>query len=218
MLTKELEILIKSVITDNGFKYKKEIKGFSWTRRYQDRREEIVIGYGTFYPNMFQIYSPSVYIYFDIVENIIKESVRECNIEKTWGDGGTIHTTLNGVLDIDYNVFKTKISDENNFKLVSDEIINLVGKGAVPFFEKYNSLKKVHDYAITLQEDDYPNFFGDNGSFKLMIIKKLLNKTDYETYSEKIIKDWTQYAKNYPQYFKDMDKVVVELKNILDKL
>lgn len=184
MLTKELEKLMKFLpIAD--FKYKKEIKGFSWTKKLQDRQEEIIIGYRTFYPNMFQIYRPSVYIYFDIVENIIEESVQKCNIQKTWGDGGTIHTTLNGVLDIDYNVFETKISDENNFRLVSDEIVKLVEKGAMPFFEKYQTLKDVADLlADKTPEEVVPYIQGVILLPKTILILKMSN---HPMYKEKLI-------------------------------
>lgn len=143
MLIKELEALIKSVIIDNRFKYKKEIQGFSWTKKSQGRQEEIVLGYRTFHPNVFQIYRPSVFLYFDEVETILEECLEKNNVKNIWGLPHTIHSTLYNIEGIDYSKFETKIHDEASFRIVAEEIKKIIEYGAMPFFEKYQTLEEV---------------------------------------------------------------------------
>ncbi|MDH6307129.1 hypothetical protein M2451_002363 [Dysgonomonas sp. PFB1-18] len=50
-----------------------------------------------------------------------------------------------------------------------------------------------------------------------MIIKKLLNKNDYAEYSNRMVDVWTENAMKYPQHFKDYDKLVADLKKVLDQ-
>jgi hypothetical protein len=218
MLIKELERLIKPIVTD-GYKYKKGNMVFLWTKNVSDRREDIILGYRTFYPNMFQLEKPSAYILFDEVENILNSILNEYGITQHYGDytikADKIIYPLEG---IDYSKFETKIHDEASFQIVAEEIKKIVKYGAMPFFERYQTLEEVHNYANQLSLEEYSHFFSGYGSLKMMIIKRLLNVDDYESYSYQMIQDWINTAKEYPQHFENLDKVVVDLKNVLDKI
>jgi hypothetical protein len=139
------------------------------------------------------------------------------NIQQRYGNC-TIHTALHNIKGIDYSKFNIEIHDEASFQIVAEEIKKIVKYGAMPFFERYQTLEEIHNYANQLSLEEYSRFFSGYGSLKMVIIKKLLNIDDYENYSYKMIQDWINTAKEYPQHFENLDKVVVDLKNVLDKM
>ena len=172
MLKKELEILIKPIIT-NGFKYKKEIKGFSWTKTLSDKKEGIIIGYRTFYSNMFELYCPYIYIYFDRVEDILEKFLKKYNVENIWGLPSTIHSTLRNIKGINYGTLETRVNDELNFQIVADEVKKIVEYGAMPFFEKYQMLESVNEEINKRNDDNINDFLSGIIRLKVPLINQL---------------------------------------------
>jgi hypothetical protein len=183
MLIKELEKLVKPTIS--GFQYKKEIKGFSWTKKLHDRQEVIDIGYRTYYPNMFQLYTPFLYIYFNEVETILGEYLKEYDIKNIWGISRTIQRSLRDIEGIDYSKFETKIHDEESFQIVAEEIKKIIEYGAMPFFEKYSTLESVANLLSDKKPEEIVPYIQGAILFpKTILILKLAKHTTYE---EKLI-------------------------------
>ena len=197
-------------------------KSFSQVKTYcmfqkkiDDRMEIIYFPHRDYFPHGVYMEGVSVEITFPKVENVLRSVFYKYNIQQKYNNS-TVHTALNNIKDINYLKFETEIHDDASFQVVAEEVKKIVEYGAIPFFEKYQTLEEVHNYAMSLQVDDYPNFFLGDGPFKLMIIKKIIKQNDYEDYANKMVEVWTKNAIEYPQYFKDYDKIVVELKKTLD--
>jgi hypothetical protein len=187
-----------------------------WEKQKENRIERLNISYREYSGNYY-VEGMSSSIIFSDVEDILNEILNKYNIQQRYGDK-TIRHSLHNIEGIDYSKFEAKIHDESSFQVVAEEIKKIVEYGAMPFFEKYQTLEKIHNHAKQLSLDEYSQFFSGYGSFKMMIIKRLLKINDYEDYSKKIVQDWIRTAREYPQHFMNIDKVVVELKDVLDKL
>jgi len=203
-----------SKLVDESFSFNSDWG--TWERFKETRIERINIGYNE-YLGSYYLKGMGVYIRFNEVEDILNKVLDKYKIQQRYGDE-TIRSVLNDIEGIDYNKFNMEIHDESSFQVVAEEIKKIVEYGAMPFFEKYKTLEVIHNHAKQLSLDEYSQFFSGYGSFKMMIIKRLLKINDYEDYSKKIVQDWIRTAREYPQHFMDIDKVVVELKDVLDKL
>ncbi len=180
MLIKELEKSMKSMPI-NGFKFKKEIMAFSWTRELSDRQESIIISYRTFHPNMYRLNIPRPHISYNLIESIIDECVMKLNVQKTWGDTSTIDGSLYNITGIDFNVFETRIDNDIDFQLVSKEIIKLVENGAFPFFEKYDTLEKLADLLANLTPQEVVPYISGAILFpKTILILKLAKHANFK--------------------------------------
>ncbi|MDR1202838.1 MAG: hypothetical protein LBL58_14590 [Tannerellaceae bacterium] len=188
----------------------------SWERMKKIRIERINIGYNE-YPGSYYPKGMGAYIKFNDVEDILNKVLDKYKIQQRYGNE-TIRSVLFNLEGVDYGKFKTEIHDNESFQIVAEEIKKIVKYGAMPFFDRYQTLEEVHNYANQLSLEEYSRFFSGYGSLKMMIIKKLLKIDDYESYSHKMIQNWISIAKEYPQHFENLDKVVVDLKNVLDKM
>jgi hypothetical protein len=186
-------------------------------REFENKIERMDYTGREYFPHGAYFQGVIVSISFYSIENILSKVLNKYHIGQRYGDS-TIHAVLNDIGGIDYSKFNIEIHDDESFQTVAEEIKKIVKYGAMPFFERYQTLEEVHNYANQLSLEEYSRFFSGYGSLKMMIIKKLLKIDDYESYSHKMIQDWINTAKEYPQYFENLDKVVVDLKNVLDKM
>jgi hypothetical protein len=201
---KELDQSFKSFSID-GFIFKKEIMGYSWTKEYSNRKEKIIIGYRG-YPDSYVIYTPTVDIYFNEVENIINPLLDEFNIQNRYGNT-TIQKSLIKIEGVDYSKLETEINNQSTFDMVTDEINKIISLGAMPFFEKYTSLKTVNEDLTEMSEDELSNFISGIIGVKLPLIKKLTYSSDFKTELLERNAFYIGEAFKYPQYFKDHEKV-----------
>lgn len=201
---KELDQSFKSFSID-GFIFKKEIMGYSWTKEYSNRKEKIIIGYRG-YPDSYVIYTPTVDIYFPEVENIINPLLDKFNIQNRYGNT-TIQKSLIKIEGVDYSKLETEINNQSTFDMVTDEINKIISLGAMPFFEKYTSLKTVNEDLSEMSEDELSNFISGIIGVKLPLIKKLTYSLDFKTELLERNAFYIGEALKYPQYFKDHEKV-----------
>lgn len=201
---KELDQSFKSFPID-GFTFKKEIMGYSWTKEYPNRTERIIIGYRG-YPDSYVIYTPTVDIYFSEVENIINPLLDKFNIQNRYGNT-TIQKSLIKITEVDYSKLETEINNQSTFDMVTDEINKIISLGAMPFFEKYTSLKTVNEDLSVMSEEELSNFVSGIIGVKLPLIKKLTYSSDFKTELLERNAFYIGEALKYPQYFKDHEKV-----------
>jgi hypothetical protein len=193
-----------------GFKIKVAVQAFLFTRKQHNRIETITISYRDYTPHGFYIDGVSVDIYFEEVENLITPLCEKYKIEKRYGNT-TVREVMVGIKDVDYSKLQVEINNEESFCNVSQAINRLIIKGALPFFEEFNTLHKVNERICTLNEEELSNFISGIVGIKVPLIKKLVGAGDYirelkernQFYSDEVFK--------YPQYFKDHDKVFNEL-------
>ena len=182
---KELDNSFKSIMID-GFKFKKEIMGFSWTKEYSNRIEKIIIGYRG-YPDSYVAYTPTASVYFEEVERFLLESFNKTGIVSRWGDTGTITKAFVNLQDVDYSVFNTEINNEARFMKVATEIEKIINAGALPFFEKYNTLEKIWEESEKMALEEMANFIGQPLPQRRMIIKKLCKDPQFEEYAKMVV-------------------------------
>ena len=172
-------------IAVEGFKFKKEVMGYSWERENSDKMDRIVIGYGG-YSDSFKIYTPIVGIFFKKVEEVLKPAYELSKVKGLYNHT-TIHKSLINIEGIDYKIFDNEINSNKMFERVATEIEKLILKGALPFFEKYQSLKAVFEETEKMDIEKMSNFIGQPLPFRRMIIKKLCNDPSYENYYKLIL-------------------------------
>ncbi|HSA07641.1 MAG TPA: hypothetical protein P5556_10745, partial [Candidatus Gastranaerophilales bacterium] len=159
----------------------------------------------------YKIYSPTADIYFDEVENLITPLLDKYKIENRYGNV-TVQKVFAGLgEDIDFSKFDLEINNEESFNIVADEVIKVINKGVLPFFNTFNTLHAVNEEICRLDEDAISNFISGIIGIKIPLIKKLIGAKDLLE-ELKIRKQFYSYeAIKYPQYFKDHDKVFNDL-------
>lgn len=193
----------------SGFNFKKEIMGYSWTKLHHDRIERIIIGYGG-YPDSYRIYSPTVDISFEGIENTLNPLYEKYKIENRYGNT-MVQRVLIGIKDVDYTKLQVEISNEESFNFVSQEVRKLIIIGALPFFEKFNTLQKVNEEICRLNEEEISSFISGIVGIKVPLIKKLTGANDFLKELKERKRFYSDEVFKYPQYFKDHNKVFNEL-------
>jgi hypothetical protein len=145
-----------------------------------------------------------VSISFYSVENILNEILDKYNVQQCYGNS-TIHSVLNDIEGIDYSKFETKIHDDASFQVVAEEIKKIVEYGAMPFFEKYQTLEDVFRETEKMTIKQMVNFIGQPLPQRRMVIKKLCNDPNYDEYVKWLI--------NYYKSENDPDLFIVEKLN-----
>lgn len=199
-----------STINVEGFKLKSVPQAYMFIRKQVDRVETITISYRDYAPHGFYIDGVSVDVYFDDVESILNPLYEKNKIKNIYGNT-TIQKSLVNVDGVVYSKFSTEIKDDQSFGIVAIEVKKIIEFGAIPFFEEFNSLKKVSDALSSMDEEGISSFLSGIVGIKMPLIKRLVNAADFkkeligrsEFYKEEVFK--------YPQYFKDHEKVFNEL-------
>lgn len=180
-----------------------------WERQKANRIEQIFIGYNE-YPGSYYPKGMSVSIKFTEVEDILNKVLDKYQIQQRYGES-TVHSVLHDIAGVDYDKFKIEIHDESSFQTVAEEIKKTVEYGAWPFFEKYSTLDKVNKELNKLDDEHVSTFLSGIVSLKIPLIKKIIHASDFR---EKLIRSKLFYegeALEYPQYFKNHDKVFFDL-------
>jgi hypothetical protein len=135
---KELDQSFK-LFSINGFSFKKEIMGYSWTKEFPDRKESIIIGYRG-YPDSYVVYTPTVNIYFPEVENILEEYGLGEEYKSTFGK------SFQDLKDVDYEKLSIEINSTESFNIVKTVVQDIIEKGVLPFINRFCSLKEIADF------------------------------------------------------------------------
>lgn len=168
-----------------GFRFRKEVMGYSWSIENSDRIEKIIIGYGG-YPDSFRIYTPVVETSFHEVEFLLERVYKQSKVQGLYNHT-TIHQSLINIVGVNYQLFETEINNDDTFNLVASEIKKMIQNGAIPFFKKYQTLNAVFEYTEKMPIEQMSNFIGQPLPFRRLIIKKLCNDSTYEEYYKLII-------------------------------
>jgi hypothetical protein len=180
-----------------GYKIKSAIQASLFVRKQNNKTETITVCFRDYAPHSFYIDGVSVDIYFEEVERFLLESFNKTGIVSRWGETGTITKTFVNLPDVDYFVFDTEINNEASFMKVAAEIEKIINVGALPFFDKYNTLEKVLEESEKMPIEEMVNFIGQPLPFRRMIIKRLCDDVNYEEYANKIINN--SEKKNLPE-------------------
>lgn len=196
-------------IWNNDFAATEAVQAIMWKRKTADREEIITMAYRDYAPDGFYIDGISVDIVFSQVENVLKPLYKKFRIKQTYGDT-TIHRT-GQIPGIDYKKFETQIKDDTSFEYVAGEVRRAIEQGALPFFEAYAVLEAVNEQINAMDWDNVNDFVSGIVFLKTLVIKKLINAHDYREFREKANAFYMNEAPKYPQFFKDHDKVFIEL-------
>jgi|GEM_PF-3093033 len=169
---KELDNSFKSIAIE-GFSFKKEIMGYSWTKKCSNRIERIIIGY-TGYPNSYKAYTPTTAIYFPEVEDIlIKYGLAE-EYKSTFG------RAFQDLNDVEYEKLGMEINSVEGFSVVKSVVYNILEKGVMPFLARFTTLEEIANFLADKKvEEIVPYIQGAILLPKTVLIMKLASHTDF---------------------------------------
>lgn len=172
-----------------GFKFKKEIMGYSWTQKRDDVVRMIVMGYRRYTTpgesSVFYLYRPSIYLRFPKVELILGHVMKKFDKRYQDKDSRTIQALINPVEKVDYEAFNIRISSTEAFDCVYNEVEDIVYNAGMPFFNKYQTLESVANLLVDKTPTEIAPLIPGSILFpKTMLILKLANHSRYE---EKLI-------------------------------
>jgi hypothetical protein len=170
---KELDQSFKSFSID-GFIFKKEIMGYSWTKEYANRKEKIIIGYRG-YPDSYVIYTPTVDIYFPEVESILENHDLGEEYKSTFGKA------FQDLQDVDYEKLSAEINSNESFAIIENEIVNILEKGVNPFLSRFTSLEEIADFLADKKPVEIVPFIQGSILYpKTVLIMKLAKHPNFE--------------------------------------
>jgi len=191
-----------------GFEMQEAIRGFVFVRRKVERTETIILGYRGYHG--FRLNSPSVHIAFDQVEGPVNRLLEKFAIERRYGE-----TTITGYCKtnepIDYGYRDIEICSRETFDQVARGLMKVVRLQALPFLEKYQNVADVGEALKTMSEDEISKFIVGIVGVKIPLLKKLSRAPDYRDELARRLKFYSGEVFQYPDYFKDHDKVFKEL-------
>ena len=136
---KDIELL-----KPEGYNVKYSFGSVRFEKKEKDRLLRIGIGYNEYFPHSAIIKGVSAYIYIEGVEDVFSCFLDKYKIPKSYGDS-TIRQSLMVVDEVNYSVFDSEIHDEKSFQIIAKELTKIIDYGALPFFEKHDTLEKVAD-------------------------------------------------------------------------
>jgi hypothetical protein len=173
-------------------------------RAFSDKVERIDYAGREYFPHGAFLEGVIISVSFYSVENILNEILDKYHIKQRYGNS-TIHAVLNDIEGIDYNKFETEIHDEASFQIVAEEIKKIVEYGAMPFFEKYDTLEKVFLETEKMSIDKMSNFISQPLPQRRMVIKKLCKDSNYNEYVKMVL--------DYYKSTNDPDVFIIEKLN-----
>jgi hypothetical protein len=164
-------------------------------KEIHNHMEIIYYSHRDYFPHGVYIEGASAEIVFPEVESILNSLLDKYNIQQRYGNC-TIHAALHNIEGIDYSKFNIEIHDDESFQIVAAEIKKIVKYGAMPFFEKYDTLEKVADLlADKTPEEIVPYIQGAILFPKTILILKIAKHKRFE---EKLI-EFREVLKQYTE-------------------
>ena len=152
-------------------------------KKYDNRVETIYYSHRDYPPHGFYIDGISAEIYFYEVEEILKRYLEKYNIQNNYGNS-TIHKSFVGIDKVDYTKFKIEIHDEATFNEVAAEVKKIVEYGAMPFFEKYETLTDVANLLATATIEEIVQYI--QGGILLPKTVLILREANHPQYFERL--------------------------------
>jgi hypothetical protein len=197
----------------NDFTYKKERKGFTWTKKEPNKTSRIILPYLDSYPNCIKLQPITVEIYFDEIENIFNNLLKD-NIElNQFGKRGSINKIFSNNKYFIENIRAKKIENENDFKLIGINLNIFINEYVLPFINKYNNIIDIFLESEKMEMTDLIDFIEQPLPLRRMIIKKLSNDPNYEAYAKTMI-DYFEKDKSFNiDYSPIMESLYEKLRN-----
>lgn len=172
--------------------------------------------------------SGSEYFPHSFVFNTISARIKFTNVEDKFAQACTAtsnafytsdaddFTFTNGfgteLSDAEYrSLFDNEVEDDHSFQMVRSLLERMINK-ALEWVVKYDTLEKAYTEAELLTFDERSDIYSVPFPAKYMIVKKLLNKSDYTSYATTAISNATNRGRTERVAF------LTALKNILDAL
>jgi hypothetical protein len=159
------------------------------------RRIEIEFGKITYYPHCVTFMGISIDYRFHAVEDILYQVWSGFSNLK-FGAGPEQFTFAKG-FGIDvlgetelWKMRETEVENDASFHFVRASLEALLNS-ALSFANTYTTLQQLYSYGESLTIDNRADFYGQPLTFRAMIIKKILNTSDYATYSTHIVNQYT---------------------------
>jgi hypothetical protein len=167
------------LIKPNGFSLQSYGNEFYYTKQETGRKIFIMPSYQEYFPHDVVFSSISVDILFNNVEQILHDVYENntyvdfkhfLNESPTFSKG--IYSVLN---QNDKDKLKsTQVSDDTTFNIVKPILEQMIN-AALTFVNQNQTLQNFYDLGEAMNDDDQLNFYGHPASFRMAIIKKLLN-------------------------------------------
>ncbi len=99
----------------------------------------------------------------------------------------TVNINLSNAQGVDLNfLYKNQVSNDNDFNTIRPMLESLIDESIV-FFEQFVGLTQLYEYLENLDQRDKARFISQPFSFRYMIIKKLVNAEDFDSYAQNMI-------------------------------
>ncbi len=181
-------------------------------REKEETQEQIIISYNK-YPGEYRL-GPTIagWKTFSAVEDLVEKYFRRHGI-------GYHGVTIHCVSRRDEQMFDTSITKTEDVLKILPSLEKMVFEDVMPFFEEYDSLDLVHDEIEDRNISDLAKFVTNPPHLRMMIIKRLLNTSDWELYSEDIIAMYKEqsegkYQTVFAPIYAFLPALFEELKNI----
>jgi hypothetical protein len=169
-----------------GFESYTNFGSTRFVKKEDKRVLTIAIGYNEYFPHSADVKGISVDISFNEVEEVLRPVFKQSKVKGLYNDT-TIHQSLIDVEGVNYKLFETEINNDDTFNMVAPEIKKMMVNGAIPFFERYQTVRAVFEDTEKMPIEQMSNFIGQPLPFRRLIIKKLCNDVGYEEYYKLIV-------------------------------
>ncbi|WGK66193.1 hypothetical protein [Croceiramulus getboli] len=177
----------------------------SLVRKINKTREELIFSYNKF-PGAYKL-SPYVsgWKTFDSVNDILKKHFKDNGIGY---QDYTIHITSRRIEEIAL----TSVSELSDLQRIKESLKILVEEDVLPFFFNYQTLEDVHSHLMELEVEDIANFITNPPQPRIMIIKRLVNAADWESYCSESIEMYKEQSEGrYKAVFEPIYRLLPDL-------
>lgn len=159
----------------------------SLIRAESNIKEEIVISYTKILGGYKLAPYISVWKTFELVNSILKRHF-EANLVPY--QEYTIHFESKRI----ENIWSTPILEISDLEQIKEALNVLIANEILPFFSKYKTLDEVHSQVLELEVDKLASFITNPPHPRIMVIKRLVNANDWESYCVETIKMYKEQS------------------------
>ncbi len=173
---------------------------------------EIIFSYKK-YPNVYILSAAIIgYKSFPEVESILQPLYKKHKL-------GFQNYTIYKISRRFENIALIDLYTPDDLQKIHLELKTMVYEDILPFFDEFTSLHAVHDHAVQLPLERLGHFLVGEVHLKLMVIKRLINSSDWETYTKGVLDFYKEESNGkYKHVFAPINMFLPELVNELYKL
>lgn len=171
---------------DEGFYYKNET----------GKKIRLSIDYDEYFPHGVHFSSCDIFVRFDEIEQIYHTVLANhlntgySNIiadSFTFGKSFVNNVITNSEHD---KMYALEVNDDSTFIQVKPTLLKMVN-AAITFLDQYRTLQDFYNFGETLAIENMANYYQQPLPQRRMIIKKLVNASDYNAYANDLIDFYT---------------------------